>query len=172
MIFRLALSAVILLLAVQSLMAAKPESKGPEPDALLRQLYKVHDAQEGPFFDRENRTLAEQYFTTELAGLIVKDAVESQGEVGAYEMDPLYESQDPEVKNFKIGGVQWGGIKKRADDEPDEGFALVAVTFTERGKKREIRFGFEQQADKTWRISEIHYSDSSLLQILRSAYPN
>jgi hypothetical protein len=46
------------------------------------------------------------------------------------------------------------------------------VTFKSEGKHRELRFGFEQQDDKTWRISEIHYPDgTSLLQILRDAYP-
>ena len=161
-----------LLLATPAAFAAKPESSGPDPDVILKNLYKAHDAQKGPFFDRENLKLAEQYFTKELAGLIVKDAVESQGEVGAYGMDPLYDSQDPEVKNFKIGEVQWGGIKKGEDDEGDEGFALVNVTFTDSGKKRQIRFGFEQQRDKTWRISEIHYSEGSLLEMLRTTYPD
>jgi hypothetical protein len=98
--------------------------------------------------------------------------LKSDGEVGAYEFDPMYGSQDPQVKNFKTGAVQWGGIKKRDDDEGDDGFALVAVTFKDGGKNREMRFGFELQPDKTWRISEIHYPDgNSLLQILREAYP-
>ena len=169
---RFAAAFIALLIAGPTGFAAKPESSGPDPDVILKNLYKAHDAQKGPFFDRENRKLAEQYFTKELAGLIVKEAVESKGEVGAYEMDPLYESQDPQVKNFKIGEVQWDGIKKRANDEGDEGFALVNVTFSDSGQKREIRFGFEQQPDKTWRISEIHYSDGSLLQMLRAAYPD
>ena len=169
---RFALAVIAFFIATPAGFAAKPQSSGPDPDVIVRNLYKAHDAQKGPFFDRENRKLAEQYFTKELAGLIVKDAVESQGEVGAYGTDPLYDSQDPQVKNFKIGEVQWGGIKKRADDEGDEGFALVNVTFTDSGKKREIRFGFEQQPEKTWRISEIHYSEGSLLQMLRDAYPD
>ena len=169
---RLVSAVIALFIAAPDSFAQKPESSGPDPDVILKNLYKAHDAQKGPFFDRENRKLAEQYFTKELAGLIVKDAVESQGEVGAYGMDPLYDSQDPQVKNFKIGAVQWGGIKKREDDEGDEGFALVNVTFTDNGKKREIRYGFEQQADKTWRISEIHYSEGSLLEMLRTTYPD
>jgi hypothetical protein len=172
MISRRAFSALLLCLVMPTLFAAKPESKGADPDTILKELYKAHDAEKGPFADRNNRALAERYFTKELAGLIVKDAVESQGEVGAYGFDPMYAAQDPQAKNFKIGPVQWGGIKKRADDEGDEGFALVAVTFKSEGKHRELRFGFEQQDDKTWRISEIHYPDgTSLLQILRDAYP-
>lgn len=171
MLIRHPFSAILFLLAVHTVGAGNPETTGPDPAAILKQLYKAHDAEEGLFFDRENRSLAEQYFTAELAGLIVKDAVASKGEVGAYEIDPLYESQDPQVKNFKIGALQWGGIKKGSDDDGDESFALVNVTFTDNGKKRAIRFGFEQQTDKSWRISDIHYSEGSLLEMLRSAYP-
>ena len=151
-------------------LAAKPES--PDPDAILKNLYKVHDTQKGPFFERKNRALLEKYFTKELATLIVKGAIAADGEVGAYEFDPLYASQDPQVKNFKIGQVQWVGSTKRADDPAHDGFARVTVTFKDSGEARELRFEFEQQPDKTWRISEIHYPDStSLLQILRKAYP-
>ena len=102
----------------------------------------------------------------------MKDATATDGEVGAYEFDPLYASQDPQVKNFKIGPVQWGGIGKRVDDPGHDSFARVAVTFKDNGEARELRFESERQPDKTWRISEIHYPDgTSLLQILRKAYP-
>ena len=169
---RVLLAAFAVVVAASAGFAAKPESSGADPDVMLRELYKAHDAEGGPFADRTNRKLLGQYFTKELADLIAKDAKEADGEVGAYEFDPLYASQDPQVKKFKIGAVQWGGIQKRADDPADEGFALVAVTFKDGGEERELRFGFEQQADKTWRISEIHYPDgTSLLQILRRAYP-
>ena len=169
---RLASFAIAFFTSASLGLAAKPDSKGPDPDVMLKELYAKHAAEKGPFFDRKNRKVAEQYFTKELAALIVKDAVKSDGEIGAYEFDPMYGSQDPQVKNFKIGPVQWGGIKKRDDDEGDDGFALVAVTFKDGGKQQEMRFGFELQTDKTWRISEIHYPDgNSLLQILREAYP-
>lgn len=164
---------LIALLATFPALAGKPTgAKGPDPDAILRDLYKAHNAQAGPFAQRKNRKLVERYFTKELAGMIVKDAVQADGDAGAYGFDPLYASQDPQVEHFKIGTVQWGGLKKRDDDPDDEGFALVALTFKDSGKWREMRFGFEVQADKTWRISDIHYPDGpSLLSILREAYP-
>ena len=152
--------------------AEKPHSSGPDPDAILRDLYKAHDAQKGPFFDRKNHKLLEKYLTKELATLLQKDASVSEGEVGAIEFDPLYASQDPQVTNFRIGRVRWGDIQKRGDNVPDKGFALVTVSFKENGKPRELQFRFEQEPDKTWRISDIHYPDgSSLLQLLRQAYP-
>ena len=171
--FRSALSTLALLLCTAiTCLAAKPESSGPDPDTILKNLYKAHDAQKGPFFDRKNRSLAAEYFTKELAGLIVKDAVASKGEVGAYEFDPLYQSQDPQVKNLKVGEVQWGGIMKHKTDEPVKGLAVVIVTFKNNGKAYALPFSFQQQTDKTWRISDIQYSDgTSLAGLLKKAYP-
>ncbi len=165
---RHAFAATAFLAAAAFSFAAKPESAGPDPDAILRSLYKAHDAQEGPFFNKENRKLLNQYFTRELAGLIMKDAKESGGEVGALEFDPLYESQDPQVTNFKVGKVSWGGILKRGDDEPEEGLAVVDVTFKDSGKTRRIGFRFHQTAKKTWKIADINYSDGrTIVGILR-----
>ena len=155
-------SAFIFLFTALTGLAAKPESSGPEPDALLKKLYQLNSAHKGPFFDRKNNGLVAQYFTPELAGLIVKDEVASKGEVGAYDFDPLYDSQDPDVKNFKIGEVHW----------PKDGVAAVTVTFKDGGKPRQLPFTFQQQKDKTWRISDIVYPDgSSLAGLLRKAYP-
>jgi len=150
--------------------AAKPEA--PDPGAILKNLYKLHDAQKGPFFERKNRVLLEKYFTKELATLLLKDAAAADGEVGAYDFDPLYASQDPQVKNFKIGPAHQAGVPGREGNSVREAPVLVAVTFKDNGEVRELRFEFEHQPDKTWRISEIHYPDGiSLLQLLRKAYP-
>jgi hypothetical protein len=173
MITRYAFVGILLAIATLTTFAGKLESSGPDPDAMLKSLYKAHEGHKGPFFDRKNQQLAEQYFTKKLAALIVKDAVKSEGEVGAYDFDPLYGSQDPEVKSFKVGEVHWGGTQKGADNPGDDGVSFVTVTYKEDGKRREMRFAFEQQPDKTWRISEIYYPDgTSLLRILRGAYPD
>ena len=172
MIIRQAFVGILIALTTLTALAGKPESKGSDPDAILRELYKAHDAHKGPFFDRKNRNLAEKYFTKELAALMVKDAAKSDDEVGAIDFDPLYDSQDPQLKSFKIGAVQWSGITKRAADPRNDVSALVNVTFKDNGEARELRFDFKQQPDKTWRISDIHYPENtSLLQILRAAYP-
>ena len=163
----------ILFAAVIGTALAKPESNGPEPDAILKSLYKAHAAQKGPFADRKNRRLVSQYFTQELTALLVKDATASDGEIGAYEFDPLYESQDPQVTDFKVGEVHWGGIVKHKGDEPEDGLAVVEVTFKDSGKTRSIPFRFQQDATKAWKIADISYSDGSTLAgILRAAYPS
>jgi hypothetical protein len=171
MIIRQAFVGILLALSTLTTLAGKSETKGPDPDAILRELYKAQDAGKGPFFDHKNHNLAEKYFTKELAALIVKDAAKSDDELGAIDFDPLYDSQDPQVKNFKIGAVQWGDIRKGAEHPGDDASALVFVTFKDNGEAHELRFTFKQQPDKTWRILDIHYPDkTSLLQILRTAY--
>ena len=162
----------LVLVAATLTIFAKPESKGPAPDAILKNLYKAHDASKGPFAERQNRAVLDRYFTKELADLIQMDAVQADGEVGAYEFDPLYESQAPEAEDFKVGKVYWGGILKHAGDEPEDGLAIVEVTFKERGKSRSIPFRFQQEPDKTWKIADISYSDGrTLAGLIRDAYP-
>jgi hypothetical protein len=146
---------------------ANPESIEPDPDAILNELYKAHDAEKGPFF-HETRAALEKYFTKELARLYQKDTATAKGEVGALEFDALYESQDPQITNFKIGEVRWGGMVKHEGDASNEGLAAVEVTFKDSGEARRLGFRFAQNAQKAWKISDIDYSDgSSLLGILR-----
>ena len=75
---RQAFVGILLAFATLTAFAGKPESKGTDPDAILRQLYKLHDAHKGPFFDGRNRSLAERFFTKELAALMVKDACQAR----------------------------------------------------------------------------------------------
>ncbi|MDQ6810183.1 MAG: YbjP/YqhG family protein [Verrucomicrobiota bacterium] len=166
--FRCDLFAVILLSATAICLGARPPSTGPDPDAILKSLYKTHDAQKGPFFNKEDRGALEQYFTKELSSLIIKDAIASKGEVGALEFDPLYESQDPQITKFKIGEVHWGGIVKHVGDEREDGLAVVEVSFRDSGKPHAITFRFHQNAKKAWKIADINYSDGrSIVGILR-----
>ena len=172
---RHAFVALAFLAAAATSFSAKPESAGPDPDAMLKSLYKAHDAQQGPFFNKDNRKLINQYFTRELTGLIMKDAKQAKDEIGALDFDPLYDSQDPQITNFKVGKVNWGGILKREDDEPEEGLAVVDVTFKDGGKTRRIGFRFHQTAKKTWKIADINYPNGrSIVGILRGdgAGPN
>jgi hypothetical protein len=151
--------------------ADKPDFTEPGPDVIVKQLYKANDAGEGPFHDRENPKLLKQYFTKELAMLIRKDAVQPAGEVSAYDFDPLYESQDPQTKNFKIGQVQRSGVSKSIGKGPDDRLRIVPVTFTDYGKRRFIRFLCEQQADKSWKIADVIYSDgNTLTRMIRDSY--
>ena len=144
------------------------QAKGPDPDAIVKSLYKAHDAQKGPFSQTNNRDLVDHYFASETAALIWKDAVTANGEVGALDFDPLYGSQDPQITNFKIGETHMGGIVKHEGDEPEEGLAVIEVTFKDSGKEVNIGFQLNQDTNKAWKITDIHYPDGrSLSAILR-----
>lgn len=164
-----------LIICFSCVLASLATAGGSGPETILQSLYRAHEASKGPFSQTKDRGLVERYFTGETAALIWKDAVAADGEVGALDFDPLYASQDPQVTNFKIGEVQWGGIVKHAGDQPEDGLAVVEVTYKDSGKPRSIGFRFQQNSQKAWKISDINYSDGrTLVGILRGdgAGPN
>src|SRR5450432_4110233 len=114
---------VVLLSVSASIGFAQP--KATDPKVTVTNLYKEQKAGTGPFFQAKNRAAVDQYFVKDIADLIWKDAVESKGEVGKLEFDPLYGVQDPDVKNFVIQDTAWGGDSKFGV----EGEASVQVAF-------------------------------------------
>ncbi len=120
------------------------------PDTLVAELYKQHDAEKSPFFQTKDRALVDKYFTKPTADLIWKDAVSSKGEVGALDADPLYNAQDIDIKNFKVGAAGLKGDR-----------AEVPVTFENFGKKQKINFMLVME--NSWKISDINYGEGHTL---------
>jgi Protein of unknown function (DUF3828) len=159
---------VALVVALSCVLPVPSQAKGLEPDAIVKNLYKAHDAKKGPFSPPKKRALIEQYFGKETAALIWKDTATAKGEVGALDFDPLYDSQDPQITNFKVGETHFGGIAKHKGDKPEEGLAVLDVTFKDSGKAVRIGFQLNQDSSKAWKITDIHYPDGrSLRTILR-----
>ena len=126
------------------------------PEAFVADLYKQHDAEKSPFFQTKNRALVDKYFTKTTADMIWKDAVDSKGEVGALGADPLYNAQDTEIKNFKVG---------QADIKVNK--AEVPVNFLNFGKKEQVIFALVKEKD-VWKIEDIKYSEGfSLVSLLK-----
>jgi hypothetical protein len=123
-----------------------------EAETLVAELYREHDAHRGPFFQTDNKQLPDRYFEPSLADLIWKDAVDAKGEVGALELDPLYDAQDFEPKNFTIHPARTDGAT-----------ALVLVSFDSFGQKRQLTFVLSPVAG-TWKISDIRYTDGRTLR--------
>ena len=137
------------------------ESQAAEAEALVADLYKQHDAKKSPFFQTKSRALVDKYFTKQLADMIWKDAVNSAGELGALDADPLYDAQDTQIKNFAVG---------RADVKSET--ANVPVTFTNFGEKKTLTFSLKRVGD-AWKIDNIKYSaDHNLVKWLKSAEVN
>lgn len=120
-------------------------------DALVKDLYKQHDAQKSPFFQTKNRALVDKYFDKNLADLIWKDANESEGEVGAISFDPLYNAQDTDIKNFSVGQPKINGDK-----------ANVAASFENYKEKQTVIFTLTRQ-NSAWKISDINYGNGNTL---------
>lgn len=124
----------------------------PAPDVLVKNLYNASKYGRSPFFQTKSKQLLYSYFTKDFADLIWKDAVTSKGEVGIIDFDPLYNAQDTQIKNFKIGKPEYGeGNMKLAD---------VPVTFRNMGHKQTILFRTEDTGRGVWRISDIFYPDN------------
>ncbi len=136
------------------------ESQGARAEAIVAELYKQHDAKKSPFFQTKDRALVDRYFTKQLADLIWKDAVTSSGEIGALDADPLYDAQDIEIKNLKIGAADVKGDK-----------ATVPVTFSNFSEKKTLKFSLSL-VNEAWKIADINYGrKETLLTWLRSAPP-
>lgn len=122
------------------------------PDTIVADLYKQHDAENSPFFQDKNRALVDKYFAKLLADMIWKDITTTKpGEEGALGFDPLYNAQDMEIKNFKIGQAD---IKDKS--------AKVPVTFVNFGKKQMIIFLLVQE-NGSWKIQNIDYGKNMTL---------
>src|SRR6266513_4415740 len=92
-----------LIVCAQCISVYGQTSRTASPDALVRELYRVHNQKHSPFFQTRSRALLYKYFEKSLADVIWKDAVKSKGEVGVIDGDPLYDAQDMEIKKFAIG---------------------------------------------------------------------
>lgn len=137
--------------------SAAPAQNAASPDAVVRELYKQHDAKKSPFFQTKDRAAVDTYFTKKLADLIWKDAVSSEGEVGALGADPLYDAQDTEISDFQI-----------ENDQVDGDQALVLVEFKNFGKAKTLVFNVEREAG-AWKISNITGDEYNLLKMLQDA---
>jgi hypothetical protein len=135
------------------------ESQPAPAEILVAELYKQHDAKRSPFFQTKDRALVDKYFTKNLADLIWKDAVNSAGEVGALDADPLYDAQDVDIKNFRVAS---------ADIKSDK--ATVAVTFTKLGEKKALTYSLTLVKD-SWKISDINYGRKETLITWLSSPP-
>src|SRR5215212_1039196 len=116
-------------------------------ETVVVDLYRVHAADQSPFFQTEHRDRVDHYFEPGLAELIWKDAVTSKGEVGVLDFDPLYDAQDVEIANLAVQPAQLTG-----------GNARVVVTFENYGKKEQLTYSLAP-AGGAWKIADVTYRD-------------
>ena len=131
----------------------------PAPELLVADLYKQHDANKSPFFQKKDRALVDKFFTKPLAELIWKDSNGPEGEMGVLVFDPLYDAQDTDIKDFAVGKANIKGET-----------ASVMVNFTNFAEKHAILFTMKLTGGN-WKIDDIKYDKlGSLLKMMKEDF--
>lgn len=154
-----------------SVTSAKPSAKTGSAksdaqmtaDMVVKNLYDASklDDQANPFFESKDRSRIDRFFTKDFADLIWQNATYSDGDIGAFEFDPLYNAQDTDIRDFKIGKPETG-----------MGFTTVEVTFKNFGKIQNIRYLLEQNAAGDWKISDVRYMNGDMVKGMLYAFLN
>lgn len=125
------------------------------PDAVVRDLYKMHEEEfktsRFRIMSGKNRKLLDRFFDKNLADLVWKDLTTHVGEVGVLDFDPFYNAQDADIKNLKVSPAVVSGDT-----------AESTVTFTNYGKKEKLIYTLVKQ-NGTWKISNINYGQGNTL---------
>jgi hypothetical protein len=149
----LALAGLIGILAASDRRSARAEPATSDPVAIVTAIYTraaKGKGDGGGGFVIENKAAKAKYLSKSLIELWVKaDAHTPKGDVGPVDFDPVTNSQDPDVKSFKVDAEKL---------EVDK--AVIAVTITGRntpprkGADQVVRYEFVREADK-WKIDDI-----------------
>jgi hypothetical protein len=139
--------------------AAQTGATASTPDAVVRELYRVHRNGYGHVFEKEGRKYQQKFFDKQLADLIWKDLTETpEGDVGNLDFDPLFNAQDTKITNFRIGAPTINGDR-----------ATVLVTFNNFGKPNKLAFRMHKTSEG-WKVENIFYhgngDDFDLIKIL------
>jgi len=138
--------------------AQNRQSAAVSPDAVVKELYRVHRKGYGPLFEKKGKTYHEKFFDRNLAGLIWKDLTETPADmVGNLDFDPLFNAQDIRITGFRIGAPVVEGEN-----------VTVPVGFKNFGKKTSMKFMMVNESG-VWKIANIDYGDGNdLVKLLNT----
>ena len=136
--------------------AAQTNAQQTTPEALLKDLYRVHAEDFKRNTDRiingKSRTYLDKYFDKNLADLIWKDLTAERDGVGVIDFDLFYAAQDMDIKNLVVGQAKITGDT-----------AIVPVTFANYGQKEKLSYTLTQNNNGAWKISDISYGTGDTL---------
>jgi hypothetical protein len=136
--------------------AAQNAAPRSTPDAVVRELYRVHNNGNGPIFERKGRRYLFKFFDKQLADLIWKDITETpEGEIGHMDFDPLYNAQDVTITNFRVGAPAIEGDR-----------ATVLVTFNNGGPRTKLTFRMHNTSEG-WKVENIIYTGSENSDLIK-----
>src|SRR3954464_3352876 len=151
MITRRHLVLTSLLLATEAPLARAEPATSDDPVAIVNAIYvraTKGKGNGGGGFAIENKAAKAKYLSRSLIALWARaDAHTPKGDVGPVDFDPVTNSQDPDVKSFKVDAE-----KMEADK------ATIAVTITGHRNDRKpadqiVRYDFLREAG-SWRIDD------------------
>ena len=156
MITRRSLILTSLLIATDAPLSRAEPATSDDPVAILTAIYTraaKGKGDGGGGFVIANKAAKAKYPSKSLVALWAKaDAHTPKGDVGPVDFDPVTNSQDPDVKSFKLD-----------TEKLDDGKALIAVTLEEHHGKRPkpaeavIRYEFVREP-VGWKIDDIQGS--------------
>jgi hypothetical protein len=141
-----------LLAATSSRLASATPSAASDPVAIVTAIYTraAKGKGDGGAFVIENKAAKAKYLSTSLVALWAKaDAHTPKGDVGPVDFDPVTNSQEPDVKSFKVVATSLEAEK-----------AVIAVTLTGRNTPppkpadRIVRYDFVRDG-ADWKIDDI-----------------
>ena len=153
MITRRSLVLTSLLVAAEAALARAEPASPDDPVAIINAIYTraargKGDA--GGAFVIENKQAKAKYLSKSLNALWAKaDAHTPKGDVGPVDFDPVTNSQEPDLKSFKVDA-----------EKPEADKALIAVTMTGRNTPprkpadQVVRYVFVREANG-WKIDDI-----------------
>ena len=123
------------------------------PQALLKELYRVHAQGEGPILDPTGQKVRRIYFTPDLAAALDRELNRPDPEeMGKLDFDPFYNAQDTELGEMDIAVPKVSGKQTTA-----------IVRFTNFGENMEIVYRVVQEK-QGWRIDDIEYGEGNSLR--------
>ena len=153
MITRRSLFLTSLLIATDAPLSRAEPATSDDPVPILTAIYTraaKGKGDGGGGFVIENKAAKAKYLSKSLVALWARaDAHTPKGDVGPIDFDPVTNSQDPDVKSFKLD-----------TEKLDAGKALIAVTLEEHHGKRPkpadavIRYEFVHEPNG-WKIDDI-----------------
>ena len=159
--FTASLVLLVLCLFANSQLSEAQASKPSTPTSTIQALYRVHHDGRGHVFDRQGKTNLYRFFDKPLADLIWKEIHDTPaGEVGNLDFDPLFNAQDTQIKQFKIG-----------PPTVQENNATVIVSFTNFDQPTKITFRMVKRG-QAWKVENIDYGDDTNLMKMLSPQPN
>jgi Protein of unknown function (DUF3828) len=146
--------ATVFLFNLCGVRAETSSAAATSPTKVVTELYTAHKKKPDPLVYPASKRLLGAYFAKDLLSLYLKDQLESKGEVGKLDFDPLYDAQDFDIKDFSIALVS---------QQKDS--AEAAASFKNIGKSEKIVFLLSNTA-QGWRITDIKYSDGRTLKAI------